>query len=181
MRKQKMLSLFGWTSSRMNSYIYNQKEKWASLGRAKYDIFGKKWILTWDGEEKREHLLCSLCGDIPQLDQVHNWLTDWLNPIILNSVALLYHHQFSSISQSCPTLCDPMDCSMPGLPIHHQLPEFTQMHIHWVGDAIQPLHPLSSLSPPTFNLSQHQGLFKWVISSHQVAKILEFQLQRQSF
>ena len=74
-----------------------------------------------------------------------------------------------------------MDCSTPGLPVHHQLLEFTQTHVHWVSDAIQPSHPLSSPSPPAFNLSQHQGLFKWVSSSHQVAKVLEFQLQHQSF
>ena len=67
-----------------------------------------------------------------------------------------------------------MDCSMPGLPVHHQLPEFVQIHVHWIGDAIQPSHPLSSPSPPAFNLSHHQGLFKWVSSSHQVAKVLEF-------
>ena len=73
-----------------------------------------------------------------------------------------------------------MDCSVPGLLVHHQLPEFTQTHVHWVGDVIQPSHPLSS-SSPAFNLSQHQGLFKWVRSSHQVAKLLEFQLQHQSF
>ena len=83
--------------------------------------------------------------------------------------------------QSCPTLCDPMDYSMPGLPVHHQLPEFTQTHVHSVRDAIQPSHPLSSPSPPTFNLSQHQGLFKWISSSHQVGKVLELQLQHQSF
>jgi len=68
--------------------------------------------------------------------------------------------QFHSVAQSCPTLYDPMDCSTPGLPVHHQLPEFSQTHIHRVGDAIQPSHPLSSPSPPTFNLSQHQGLFQ---------------------
>ena len=67
--------------------------------------------------------------------------------------------QFSSIAQSCLPLCDPMDCSMPGIPFHCQLPEFTQTHVHWVGDAIQPSHPLSSPSPPDFNLPQHQGLF----------------------
>ena len=88
---------------------------------------------------------------------------------------------FSSVAQSCLTLCDPMDCSRPGLPVHHQLPEFTQIHVHWVGDAIQPSHPLSSPSSPSLNLSQHQGLFQWVNSSHQVAKGLEFQLQHQSF
>ena len=84
--------------------------------------------------------------------------------------------QFSSVTQSCPTLCDPMNHSMPGLPVHHQLPESTQTHIHWVSDAIQPSHPLSSPSPPALNLSQHQGLFKRVSSSHEVAKVLEFQL-----
>ena len=89
--------------------------------------------------------------------------------------------QFSSVTQTCPTLCDPVDCSMPGLPVHHQLPEFTQTHVHWAGDAIQTSHPLSSPSPPAFNLSQHQGLFQRVSSLHQVAKVLEFQLQHQSF
>ena len=92
-----------------------------------------------------------------------------------------YYSQFSSVTRSCPTLCDPMDCSTPGLPVHHQLPEFTQTHVHRVGDAIQPSHPLSSPSPPAPNPSQHQGLFKWISSSHQVAKVLEFQHQHQSF
>ena len=89
--------------------------------------------------------------------------------------------QFSSVAQLCPTLCNPMNCSTPGLPVHHQWPEFTQTHIHWVGDAIQPSHPLLSPSPPALNLSQHQSLFKWVSSSHEVAKVLECQLQHQSF
>ena len=89
--------------------------------------------------------------------------------------------QFSSVTQSCTTLWNPIDCSMPGLPVHHQLPEFTQTQIHWVGDAIQPSHPLLSPSPPAFNLSQYQGLFQRVSSLHQVAKVLEFQLQHQSF
>ena len=79
------------------------------------------------------------------------------------------------------TLCDPMDRSTPGLPVHHQLPEITQTHVHWVGDAIQPSRSLSSPSPPAFNLSQHQGLLQCVGSSHQVTKVLEFQLQHQSF
>ena len=78
--------------------------------------------------------------------------------------------QFSTVAQSCLTLCNPMDCSMPVLPVHHQLPEFTQTHVLWVGDTIQPPHPIWSPSPPAFNLSQHQGLFKWVSSLHQVAK-----------
>ena len=89
--------------------------------------------------------------------------------------------QFSSVAQSCMTFCDSMNYSLPGLPAHHQFPEFTQTHVHWVGDAIQPFQPLSSPCPPTFNLSQHKGFFKWVISSHQVPKVLELQLQHQSF
>ena len=89
--------------------------------------------------------------------------------------------QFSSVAKSCPTLCDPMDWSTPGLAVHHQLFEFTQSHVHWVGDAIQPSHPLSSTSLPALNLSEHQGLFKWISCLHQVAKVLEFQLQHQSF
>ena len=89
--------------------------------------------------------------------------------------------QFSSVAQLCPTFCHPMECSTPGLPNHHQLPESTQTHVHCVSEAIQPSHPLSSPSPPALNLSQHQGLFKWVSSPHQVAKVLEFQLQHQSF
>ena len=87
--------------------------------------------------------------------------------------------EFSSASQSCPTLCDPMYCSMPGLPVHRQLPVFTQTRLHWVSNAIPPSHPLSTPSPPTFNLSLHQGLFQWVSSLHQVAKVLE--CQHQSF
>ena len=91
--------------------------------------------------------------------------------------ALWFSVQFSSGPQSCLTLCDPMDCSRPGFPVQHQFPEPTQTHVHCVGDAIQPSHPLSSPSPPALNLSQHQGLFQWASSSHQVAKELEFQLQ----
>ena len=78
-------------------------------------------------------------------------------------------------------LCYPMNCNTPSFPVHQQLMEVTQTHVHWVGDTMQPSHPLSSSSPPAFNLSQHQGLFKWVSSSHQVAKVLELQLQHQSF
>ena len=89
--------------------------------------------------------------------------------------------QFSSVTQSCPTLCNPMNHSMPGLPVHHHLPEFTQTHVHRVRDAIQPSHPLSSPSPPAPNPFQHQSLFQWVNSSHEVAKVLEFQLQHHSF
>ena len=82
-------------------------------------------------------------------------------------------------SLSCVWLCDTMDCSTPGFPVHHQLPELAQTHVHWVSDTIRPSHPLSYPSPPAFNLSQHQSLFQWISSSHQVAKVLEFQFQHQ--
>ena len=89
--------------------------------------------------------------------------------------------QFSSVQLLGPPLCDPMNRSMPGLPVHHQLLESTQTHVHWVSDAIQPPHPPSSPSSPALNLYQHQDLFQWVSSLHQVAKVLELQLQHQSF
>ena len=86
-----------------------------------------------------------------------------------------------SVTKSCTTLCNPMDCSMPGCSVLHYLLEFAQTHVHWVSDAIQPSHPLSPFSPPALNFPQHQDLFQWVGCLHQVAKILEFQLQHQSF
>ena len=94
---------------------------------------------------------------------------------------LKYFVQFSSVAQLCLTFCDPMNRSTPGLPVLHQLPEFTQTCVHQLGDAIQPSHPLSSSSPPAPNPSQHQGLLQWVSSSHKVAKVLEFQFQHQSY
>ena len=101
-----------------------------------------------------------------------NSLKNKLPKLLQEKIDNLYHFspiQFSSVTQLCPTLCDPMDCSTPGFPVHHQLLELTQTHIHQVGDAIQPSHPLSSPSPSAFNLSQHQGLFKWVCSLHHVS------------
>ena len=99
----------------------------------------------------------------------------------LYSVALTFtlevdEESFSSVAQLCLTLCVPMDGNTPGIPVHHRLPEFIQTHVHRVGDAIQPSHPLSSTSPPTCNLSQHQCLFQWVNSSHQVAWSLSFNI-----
>ena len=112
---------------------------------------------------------------LPSLIQCHYLIIKWSihqdNATILNSSV-----QLSSVTQSCPTLCDPMNHRTPGLPVHHQLPEFTQTHIHRVSDAIQPSHPLASHPPPTSNPSEHQSLFQWVNSSHEVAKVLEFQL-----
>ena len=107
------------------------------------------------------------------------WGQHW-SPCLLNGWSVRWEIicsvQFSSVAQSCPTLCDSMNHSTPGLPVHHQLPEFTQTHVHRVSDAIQTSHPLSSPSPPAPNPSQHQSLFQWVNSSHEVAKVLEFQL-----
>ena len=103
----------------------------------------------------------------------HKWAPVFLKNVVvlcISHTTVIKYNQFSSVSQSCLTLCDPMDCSTPGLPVHHQLPEFTQTHVHRVSDAIQPSHPLSSPSPPAVNLSQHQGLFQWVSYSNQVAK-----------
>ena len=105
--------------------------------------------------------------------------------MIIIHVCMLSHFssvQFSSFQSLSPVwLCDPMNCSTPGLPVHHQLPEFTQTHFHRVSDAIQPSHPLLSPFPPVSNPSQHQNLFQWVNSSHEVAKVLEFQLLHHSF
>ena len=111
-------------------------------------------------------MLCCCCFEI-----LNNFKAQW------KSLSLV---QFSSVAQSCPTLCYPVNRSTPVLPVHHQLPEFTQTHIHRVSDAIQPSHPLSSPSPPAPNPSQHQSLFQWVNSSHEVAKVLELQLQHHS-
>ena len=107
---------------------------------------------------------------------VVDWCKEW-GYFCLYQIVL----QFSSVTQSCLTLCDSMDCSSPGLPVRHELPELARTHLHWVSDSIQPSHPLSSSSPPAFNLSQHQDLFQWASSLYQVAKVLEFQLQHQSF
>ena len=131
--------------------------------------FTSLWNLgiTWLGRTREENKM------------INSWdergMERWVAASNANSI------QFSSVAQLCLTLCNPMNHSTPGLPVHHQLPELTQTHIHQDSDAIQPSHPLLSPSPPAFNLSQHQSLFQWVSSSHQVAKLLEFQVQQQSF
>ena len=139
---------------------------------------GKPILYTWN------LLKDDLCSH-----HTHRLLCDVMNVLINLTVAIFLQCictvtfgsvQFSSVAQSRPTLCDPMNRSTPGLPVYHQFPESTQTHVHWVSDAIQPSPPLSSPSPPAFNLSQHQGLFKWVSSLHQVTKVLEFKLQHQS-
>ena len=129
-----------------------------------------------------EWIAIPFSGDLPHPGLEHaslalaGFLTIWE---ALKCIVLIL--LFSSVTQLCPTLCNPMNRSTPGLPVHHQLLEFTQTHVHWVGDAIQPSHPLSSPSLPAPNPYQHQGLFQRVNSLHEVAKVLEFQLQHQSF
>ena len=110
-------------------------------------------------------------------------LGDWKSEILVRLICFSCVHFYCcySVAESCPTFCDLMDCSTPGFPVLHHLPEFAQTHVPWVGDAIQPSCPLSPPSPPVFSLSQHQGLFQWVSSSHQVARVLELQLWHRSF
>ena len=103
----------------------------------------------------------------------------YVSKVLITALISLWYSSVQSLS--CVRLCDPMDCSTPGFPVHCQLPELAQTHVHQVGDAIQPSHPLLSPSSPVFNLSQHQGLFQWVSSSHQVGTVLELQPQHQSF
>ena len=100
-----------------------------------------------------------------------------MNSLLINSISSYAVWLCGSVAKSGPTLCNPMDCSMPGFPVLHYLLEFAQTHVHWVSDAIQPFHPLSPHSPPALNLSRCQGLFQWVSFLHQVARVLELQLQ----
>ena len=151
---QAVLGSSGW-----NSWSIVEKKAGAALWKWKQRAVEFMWY--------KEHWLWNPRDMGSGLD--HYFLVMWL--WASQSVQSLSHVQ----------LCDPMDCSTPGFPVHHQLPKLAQTHVHWVSDAIQPSHPLSSPSPPALNLSQLQGLFQWVSSSHQVAKVLEFQLQRQSF
>ena len=129
-------------------------------------LSGKSWI-TFSSKRKWNLLFVK--------HQVNQMIYNWIPLIDYESEVLESLTNLFKVLLSCPTLCDPMDHSTSGLPVHHQLPEHTQIHVHWVSDAIQPSHPLSSPSPSTFNPS-HQGLFQWVNSSHQVVKVLELQL-----
>ena len=135
-------------------------------------------IKNYCHKKEQNNAICS------NMDGPRNYHTKWTKSESFKQIpydTLMCSVQFSSVAQSCPTLCDPMDCSTPGFHVHWQCLELTQTHVHWVGDAIQPSYPLLCPSPPTFNLSQHQGLFKWVNYSYQMAKVLEFQLHHQSF
>ena len=132
-------------------------------------------------------LHCAICSSPPTitwlLSNSLDYATFFMTKLLKNYqyLWLILSVQFSSVAQSCPTLCSPMDCSTPGFPVHHQLPELSQPQVHQISDAIQPSHPLSSPSSPAFSLVLDQCLFQWVGSLHQVAKVLELQLQYQSF
>ena len=126
----------------------------------------KAYYIEWSKSE-REMQILYVNAYVWNLERWYLWFISFIG---------FCSYQFSSVAQSCPTLCDPMNHSTPSLPVYHQLPEFTQIHVHWVSDAIQPSHPLSSPSLPAPNPSQHQSLCQWVNSSHEVAKVLEFQL-----
>ena len=141
-----------------NSYRWFFKKNWSVEEKTASHSSVPTWEIPWTKES----------GGLQSMGLQnigHNWTLTHTPSV-----------QFSSVAQSCPTLCDPMNRSTPGLPVHHQLPEFTQTHVHRVGDASQPSHPLSYPSPPAPNPSQHQSPFQWVNSSHEVAKVLEFQL-----
>ena len=134
--------------------------------------------LTLGAPAQRMHDLELAWGRSPWILHLHS-INEIKNPS--ESIVCKNSLQTTKFTQYCLNLCDAMNHSTQGLPVHHQLPESIQTHVHQVGDAIQPFHPLSSPSPPPFNLFHHQGLFKWLCSLHQVAKVLEFHLQYQSF
>ena len=135
------------------------------------------WTIIWKDPEKKSLVLKVNWPEEDLLTQ--NQTLSNFKSVLVNILSIGL--QFSSVALLCPTLWDPMNRSTPGLPVHRQLPEFTQTHVHQVGDTIQPSHPLSSPSLPAPNPSQHQGLFQQVNSLHEVSKVLEFQPQPQSF
>ena len=157
-------------------YILDFQCSWYSQKRCIKSILFIWTCSLYDINHFKMQKSFGLLMDSPECLKTRNW-----TEIILINCPTCRSVQFSSVAQLCLTLCDPMNCNTPGLPVHHQLPEFTQTHVHWVCDATKPPHPLLFPSPPAFNLSQHHSLFKWVSFSHQVAKVLEFQLQHQSF
>ena len=147
------------------------------------EIFRKSlrlYELSWRGGQSLGHKTHLQMVVVTAFNyELEAWTKEVKLEFLLSTVLAYCPVQFSSVAYSCPTLCDPMNCSTPGLPVHHQLPEFTQTYVHRVSDAIQPSHPQSYPSPPAPNPFQHQSLFQWVNSSHEVAKVLEF--QHQSF
>ena len=165
----------------MDKYFFSKTQNYFSIPSIKLPVVKKELPLERTRSTDLEATEGSQSLSWFKRPLISTKCVNWDKRLQLDLWTAELQHQFSSVAQLCPTLCDPMNRSTPGLPVHHQLLEFTQTHVHRVSDAIQPSHPLSSPSPPTLNLSQHQGLFKWVSSSHQVTKVVEFQLQHQSF
>ena len=165
-----MSQLFTWIGQSIGvtasaSVLPTNTQDWSPLGWTGWISLQSKALTRWTLDGKVIYLLLNMLSRLVSHINFHYYMR-WE----------LIQAQFSSVTQSCPTLYDPLNHSMPGFPFHHQLPEFTQTHVHRVGDAIQPSHPLSSPFPPAPNPSQDQSLFQWVNSSHEVAKVLEFQL-----
>ena len=125
-------------------------------------------------------LVSSFCSS-PFLDKTCVKVVTKTKDLFTSALSYWLHCCCCSVTQSCPTLCDPMDCSTPGLPVPHHLPEFAQHHVHCIGDAVQPSHPLTPSSPSALNFSQHQELFQWAVCLYHMTKILELQLQHQFF
>ena len=146
--------------------VYRRKEEW----------FRKC------GEEKRKPSTSAALSTVEERTLRLSFREEFRWPKAVERTSREVEEAISSVqSLGCVQLCNPTDCSTPGFPVHHQLPDLTQTHVHSLSDAIPPPHPLLPPSPPAFNLSHHQDLFQWVSSSHQVVKVLEFQLQHQSF
>ena len=154
--------------------LWGHYAKWNKSEKGKYHMIsyvksrGKKWTHRY-----REHI-----GDCQRMGVIrgrNEWRKIYIykeNLNLCSCLILCMKKSSCSVAQSCLTLCNHMDCRTPGFPVLHHHPELAQTHAHWLSDVIKPSHPLSSPSLPAFNLSQHQGLFKWISSSHQVAKVL---------
>ena len=166
-----------WLSNKAHTHTCPEKNLWMRTERREVQI-------DFHLEEKKKNLIVRLGL---QLKKIIRILTlNILAKVIYSTFAFSQARELAdccchSVTRSCPALCDLLDCSMPGFPVLHYFPEFAQIHVHWVSDAIQPSHPLSSPSPPALNLSQHQGLLHWVGSWHQVVRVSKFHLQHQFF
>ena len=182
-----------WTEEPGGLTVHGVTKSWTQLS---YYAYSTQFILKACDFRKRFKPFMKNCVGFSRHFRYSNksifWISTWVTQVKMKTLYMVlklrwnFHLNwhcipFNSVTQSCLTLCDPMDCSTADFPVHHQLMELVQIHDRRVSDDIQPSHPTSSRSPPTFHLSQHQGLFKWVSSSHQVVKVLEFQLQHQSF
>ena len=170
---------FGETSEKFKSIRRSSKSTGISLGSEVRDPSPFLTVWLWVFQEPSLIVFQNHKIMRKRLQMIFKLYPSGLSELLLSSCSTWWFFVIVQLL-SCIWLCDPMNCSMPGFPVLHHLPEFAQTHVHWVGDAIQVYHPLSPSSPPALNLPQHQGLFLWIDSSYQVAKVLELQLQHQS-